>query len=387
MSTFLGIGAGPIQTSIFVSGAARGGFSRIVLADVDEALVASVRRAGSITVNTAGPDAVQTDTYGDIEIYNPFDEDDLEALTDVASKAVAICTALPSTAFYRNVAPWLVEAFRAAPERRRYLYTAENSTTAAEALRELVGAFPEAYYLDTVIGKMSKVFTAGDSELPPLAPGFERGHLVEAFNEIYTTAAPGIANVGIEGLYPKPDLVPFEEAKLYGHNTVHFMLAFLLHERGHRYMHEVAGHLDLVDLARTVLTEECGAALCRKHGQADSLFTPDAFRQFACRLVERMISPVLEDSVERVIRDPERKLGWHDRMIGAIRLCLAQDVAPTHLMAATGLAARECFGWDRDAIAKGLAGLWHDAPQAEVAPLVDRIVNVAPDPPSVEDAG
>ena len=54
MRTFLGIGAGPIQTGIFVSGASRGGFSRIVLADVDEALVDAVRLAGSLTVNTAG---------------------------------------------------------------------------------------------------------------------------------------------------------------------------------------------------------------------------------------------------------------------------------------------------------------------------------------------
>jgi mannitol-1-phosphate/altronate dehydrogenase len=381
MSTFLGIGAGPIQAGIFVSGAARGGFSRIVLADVDEALVDAVRRAGSITVHTAGSDAVKTDTYADIEIYNPFDEDDLETLTAVASEAVAISTALPSTVFYRNVAPWLTEAFQAAPERRRYVYTAENSTTAAEELQELVGAFPETHYLDTVIGKMSKVFTVDDSELPPLAPGFERGHLVEAFNEIYTAYAPGIADVGIEGLYPKPDLVPFEEAKLYGHNTVHFVLALLLRERGGSTMDEAAGHPELMDTALSAMVDECGGALCRKHAGADPFFESDAFRAHAEDLVKRMTSPVLKDDVARVLRDMERKLGWDDRVAGAMRLCLAQDVTPTHLMAATELAARTCFGWDRDAIAKGLAGLWRDAPQAEVAPLVDRIVDLVPDLP------
>lgn len=34
---FLGIGAGPIPTGIYVAGAAKGGFDRIVLADVDAA--------------------------------------------------------------------------------------------------------------------------------------------------------------------------------------------------------------------------------------------------------------------------------------------------------------------------------------------------------------
>ena len=36
MSTFVGIGLGPIQTGIFLAGAAKGGFDRIVLAEVNE---------------------------------------------------------------------------------------------------------------------------------------------------------------------------------------------------------------------------------------------------------------------------------------------------------------------------------------------------------------
>ncbi len=386
MSTFLGIGAGPIQTGIFVSGAARGGFSRIVLADVDEALVDAVRGAGTITVNTAGDRDVCADTYDGIEILDPSDPRELDALKRVAADAAAICTALPSTSLFRHVAPWLSDAFHSAPERRRYVFAAENSTTAADQLRDAVGSFSETYYLDTVIGKMSKVFTTAESDLPPLAPGFDRGHLVEAFNDIYTASAPGIDKLGIEGLYPRRDLWPFEEAKLYGHNTAHFMLAFLLQQRGAHYMSEAAGHPDLVERTRAALVEECGEALCRKHAGVDPFFAPDTFREFAHRLVERMISPVLNDSVERVIRDPERKLGWDDRMMGAIRLCLAQGVTPTHLMTATELAARTCFGWDRDSIAKGLAGLWRDAPQAEVAPLVDHIASLVPDPPAVVDA-
>ena len=56
--TFIGIGAGPIQTGIFVEGAFQGGFDRIVLAEVDSAVVSAVRESGSITVNTAGSEEV-----------------------------------------------------------------------------------------------------------------------------------------------------------------------------------------------------------------------------------------------------------------------------------------------------------------------------------------
>ena len=246
----------------------------------------------------------------------------------------------------------------------------------------MVGTSPETYYLDTVIGKMSKVFTVADSGLPPLAPGFERGHLVEAFNEIYTASAPGIENVGIDGLYPKPDLVPFEEAKLYGHNTVHFVLALLLRERGGQTMDEAARYPDLVEIALSTMVEECGPALCKKYTGADPFFEPDAFRAHAEDLVKRMTSPVLKDDVARVLRDMERKLGWDDRVAGAMRLCLEQGITPPHLMAATELAARKCFGWGHSAVAKGLTGLWRNAPQQEVALLVDEVVQRVPAPPA-----
>lgn len=367
MSVLLGIGSGPIQTGIFVSGASRCGFARIVLADVDCELVEAVRKSGTLTVNTAERDRVRTDTYDGIAIYNPADAEDAAALKAVAATADAICTALPSTALYRHVAPWLTDAFDSAPDRCRFVYTAENSTTAADELMQLVGAYAHTHYLDTVIGKMSKVFNVEESDLPPLAPGFDRGHLVEAFNDIYTASAPGVDELGIEGLYPKAPLHPFEEAKLYGHNTTHFMLAALLHVRGCRYMDQAADHPATLALARHILVDECGAALCRKHAGMDPFFDPETFACFAHGLVERMTSPVLRDSVERVIRDPERKLGWSDRMIGAVRLCLSQAVYPVALARVTVDIAAGGLRATGTALADKLVALWNGAPPDEIA--------------------
>ena len=52
MSTFLGIGLGPIQTGIFLAGAAKGGFDRIVIAEVNDALKNAVNAAGSAVKQT-----------------------------------------------------------------------------------------------------------------------------------------------------------------------------------------------------------------------------------------------------------------------------------------------------------------------------------------------
>jgi len=41
-----------------------------------------------------------------------------------------------------------------------------------------------------------------------------------------------------------------------------------------------------------------------------------------------MTNPFLQDQVDRVIRDPRRKLGWDDRLIGTMRLALQYGVQP-----------------------------------------------------------
>ena len=72
MKTFLGIGLGPIQTGIFVSGASKGNFDRIVVAEVDDTIREAIRAAGgTITINIAAPDRVYTEVCKNIEVYSP----------------------------------------------------------------------------------------------------------------------------------------------------------------------------------------------------------------------------------------------------------------------------------------------------------------------------
>lgn len=330
---FLGIGAGPIQTGIFVAGAATGNYDRIVLADVDEELVAAVKATGTLTINTATKSEIKSNIYKNIEIYNPNVESDLEVLKDLASKAFSIAIALPSTNFYKFCIPWIKDGFEKNPDAQRYIYTAENSTTAAKEFKALLGDdFPNSYVLDTVIGKMSKVFTSSESDLPLLAPGIDRGHLFEEFNTIYTSNAEGIEDVNIDGLFPKNDLYPFEEAKLYGHNAVHLTMGIMASDRGCTYMSEAVDYPEIMELIRVALIDECGKALCKKYSNVDDFFIMENFSTWANELIERMTSPLLKDSIDRVIRNLDLKMSWDDRVIGTIRLCLTQGVNPESLI-------------------------------------------------------
>ena len=65
---------------IFVAGASKGNFEKIVIAEVNPAMVEAIRKAGSITVNTSNASGIVTDTYDKVEIYNPSVAEDLEIL-------------------------------------------------------------------------------------------------------------------------------------------------------------------------------------------------------------------------------------------------------------------------------------------------------------------
>jgi mannitol-1-phosphate 5-dehydrogenase len=251
------------------------------------------------------------------------------------------------------------------------IYTAENHNRAAEiladGLRPHLSAAARGRFecLNTVIGKMSGVVT-GRAEieaqgLVPIAPGLPRAFLVETFNRILIS---GIRRRdfqrGITVFEEQPDLRPFEEAKLYGHNAVHALLGFLLRARGRRLMAEAADEPDLLTLAREAFTEESGGALCRKFTGVAPLFTRSGYAAYADDLLRRMLNPHLRDSVARVTRDPRRKLGWHDRLIGTMRVALSQGIRPVRFARGAAAALRTLAEEARSDADRLLATLWED---------------------------
>ena len=366
MKTFLGIGLGPIQTSIFLDGAFRGGVGRLVIADVDAALIEAIRaNDGAVQINIASNTEVTTETITGVEIYNPTVPEDLEKLIEAAAEADELATALPSVAFFKHLG-WLKEGFKKQPERRRFVYAAENHNHAAEELEKAIGSFPATHFLNTVIGKMSCIFPVEECakrNIPTLTPAADRGHLVEAFSKILIQSCDDIGERQVLGLIDKEKLLPFEEAKLYGHNAIHVWLGLHAQKNGAQFMHEIADDAALLSNARKAFIDECGAALCKKWAGVDDLFTPAGFAAYADDLLERMVNPFLTDRVDRVCRNLERKLSWDDRLVGTMRVCLSQDVEPSLLACGATLGAQAFFGTEARAGFEKLWGAWGDEQQ------------------------
>ena len=359
--TFVGFGFGAIQTGLFAFEASRSGcFKRVVIAEVVPELVNAVREnGGRYCLNIAHADRVESVDVGPVDMLDPAVSEDRAELVEAISTSDEAGTAIPSVEFYGGDSPSSVAALLAEGLERRakgreplVVYAAENHNDAAAILRARVvessrdeSVASRACFVDTVIGKMSGVITEPheitERGLIPLAPTIRRALLVEAFRHILVApprAADGhIVPRGIDVFVEKADLLPFEEAKLFGHNAVHALAAYLGRLAGIQRMDELIAVDGAVEFLRAAFLEESGVALMRRHRGVDALFTEKGFVQHVDDLIPRMLNPFLGDLVERVARDPRRKLGWNDRLIGTLRLCDSRNVSSRRF--ARGVAA------------------------------------------------
>jgi mannitol-1-phosphate 5-dehydrogenase len=383
-ATYVGFGFGPIQTGLLLYEAVQSrNFDRFVVAEVDQGLVDAVRAAGSeVSVNIASRDGIHARRLPRVELLNPQVPAEREKVIAAIGEADELGTAVPSVDLYSSggeasIAAMLARGCRVAAGpvthlgHQRIVYTAENNNFAAEVLLEQMkksapgASFPGLQLLNTVVGKMSGVVSSPEEMtrlgLSPLVPGYSKCVLVEEFNRILVTkiTLPGFRRK-IPVFEEKEDLLPFEEAKLYGHNAIHALLGYLARLRGYEVMSRIKEDEKLMALGRKVFLEESGAALIRRHAAAgDPLFTQAGWASYADDLLQRMVNPWLFDRVDRIIRDPARKLAWDDRLFGAMRRALEAGISPRGM--ALGAAAAAEFAAGNEPPRAFLSRLWADA--------------------------
>ncbi|MCF6269878.1 MAG: hypothetical protein L3J41_09215 [Melioribacteraceae bacterium] len=356
--TFLGFGLGAIQSGLMLLEAVKSGnFKRFVILEVNEKLVAEIRNAGnSMIVNTATKGGIDKLRIENIEIYNPTNPNDLNEIDEAIFSADEMATAIPSVDYYElggesSIANLLAKNIN--PLKPQILYASENNMFAAELLLKQVqkhstkDVLRNFMILNTVIGKMSGVIqdakTISELGLDTITNKSSSAILVEEFNKIIVSSIthPGYSK-GINVFVEKEYLTPFEEAKLFGHNAVHSMLGFLAYLKGYNYMSEIKNDKELWNYGETAFQKESGAFLLKKYDHInDTLFTQEGFLNYGNDLLERMTNPYLKDEVQRICRDPLRKLGYSDRLVGTIREALKQGVTANTI--AKGVLAGLCY--------------------------------------------
>jgi len=303
---------------------------------------------------------------------------DLDAVAGELAKA-----SLASTAVGVNVLPHLAPAIARGIERRFSaphavpldFIVCENLLGAGPFLREKVRghldpAWHEALdrhvgFVEASIGRMVPVMTDAQKAEDPLLV------CVEPYCELPVDAT------GFRGPIPElrhmkamHNFGAYVERKLFVHNLSHGATAYLGHLRGHEYIWQAIRDTAVREQVEAATSESC-RALSAKHGL--DLAGLDAHR---ADLIHRYHNKALGDQVARVARDPLRKLGPKDRLIGSAQLCLEQGIEPVHIAFAAAAAMR--YDHADDPAAQTLQGIRQDRGMAGV---IREICQIGPNSP------
>jgi len=148
------------------------------------------------------------------------------------------------------------------------------------------------------------------------------------------------------GLKPVDNFQAYIDRKLYLHNCGHALMGYLGHLRGHELTCEAFEDVEIYAVIERAFTES-KAGLHFAYGIDEAEL--DAY---VAELLPRLANRALPDTLVRLGRDPLRKLGPTDRMVGAARLAEKASVSPEAL--SWGIAAGYLFDYEGDPLAEEL---------------------------------
>jgi mannitol-1-phosphate 5-dehydrogenase len=129
----------------------------------------------------------------------------------------------------------------------------------------------------------------------------------------------------VQNMKPLDKFGAYVERKLFVHNMSHATAAYFGFLKGHEYIWQAITDPDVRAEVEAALKETC-AGMVSKHGLDGA-----ALRAHGEDLMERYANRALGDQVARIGKDPVRKLGPQDRLLGSARMCMEQDVKPVHV--------------------------------------------------------
>jgi len=104
--------------------------------------------------------------------------------------------------------------------------------------------------------------------------------------------------------------------KLYTYNAINAAVCYLGAERGYVWLSDAANDSEIADLATQVGVESSAALV------TEFSFDEGEQRDWSGMALAKYQDVTIRDPIERNARDPIRKLGLHDRILGPLHLCI-----------------------------------------------------------------
>ncbi|MFN4033721.1 MAG: hypothetical protein ACK4ME_08950 [Fimbriimonadales bacterium] len=311
-------GAGKIGRGFLAQLYARSGFETVFV-EARSDLVESLDRHRSCWVEwTDGA----RETIAPVSAIDAADEDavaDAFARADLASTAVGL-NALPS------LAPLVAAGLRRRAEtnpKPLNLLLGENAINADALLRNalLQILHPDEHTLLESVGLARCIIgRQAVAELPGDPPGVR----VDRYSKLPVDAEALIGEPPpIVGLQPVRPFEIYMQRKLYLHNGLHALVAYLGATRGYTTIQHALQDPEIYALF-VQGANALSKAFLKKHP-----FDAQEHAAAVQDILARIQDPKLDDPIARVAREPLRKLRPDDRLVGAYRLLVEQGEDPT----------------------------------------------------------
>ncbi|EGR0140974.1 mannitol-1-phosphate 5-dehydrogenase [Vibrio cholerae] len=282
----------------------------VTFADVNEPLVDQLSHQQEYKVKVVGSEC-KMETVSHVTAVNSASEALIERIikTDLVTTAVGP-TVLDIIA--KTIAKGLSARFAAGNTQPLNIIACENMVRGTTHLKQQVYQFlttEEQQQADALVGFVD---SAVDRIVPPLQAANDDPLevTVESFSEWIVDEQQFKGEIPqIEGMEKTDNLMAFVERKLFTLNTGHCVTAYLGCLKGHRTIREAIEDPCIHAQVKQAM-QESGEVLIRRYGFDRALHSA-----YIEKILSRFANPYLVDEVDRVGRQPLRKLSANDRLI------------------------------------------------------------------------
>lgn len=330
----------------------------VTFADVNETVVNALIARKEYDVNVVGAECVVEKVTNVTAINSASPE-----LVKLIAEADLVTTAVGPTVL-NIIAKTIAEAIELRINNGNNsplnIIACENMVRGTSQLKaEVFKYLPESLHAksDQTIGFVD---SAVDRIVPPAAAG-ETDPLavtVETFSEWIVDQTQFKGEIPtIKGMECTDNLMAFVERKLFTLNTGHLITAYLGVLAGHETIKESIED-EAIRADVTAAMQESGEVLIRRYG-----FDAQAHAAYIQKILGRFANPYLRDEVDRVGRQPIRKLSANDRLIKPLNGTLEYGLPNAHLI--KGIAAAFLYKNDQDPQAVELQAMFAEKGLAE----------------------
>ncbi len=339
MQNVVHFGAGNIGRGFIGNLLSRSGY-RVVFADINKTIIPELQERQGYTVEEVGA------TRREIEVapVTGLFSDDPQLIEAIAQ--VPLITTAVGPGVLKVIAGTIAAGLRRRVEAGNTeplnIIACENMTGGSSALRSAVMETLDGETATRIAETVGFPDSAVDRIIPPMYispdPLLVR---VEEFSEWIVDRTAFVGEVpAIEGMVLTDNLEAYIERKLFTLNTGHAVTAYLGALNRYRTIGESIGDPRISEVVQGAMVES-GEVLIRRYG-----FERAAHGEYIQRILQRFHNPFLVDEVERVGREPLRKLSSGDRLIKPLRGTLEYSLPHRNLVA--GIAAAFAFDDRRD---------------------------------------